>query len=56
MNSASGNNSGWLYISFDKDDIRKKVVRFSNAPGEMSGLLFGSRKFILKEKIFFIDE
>lgn len=33
LNSAVGNNKGWLNISFDQEDIRKKVIKFNNIPG-----------------------
>ena len=55
MNSASGNNKGWLKISFDEGDISRKVVRFNNAPGEMGGLVLGERTLCLKENMTFID-
>ena len=55
VNSASGNNKGWMKISFDEGDISRKVVRFNNAPGEMGGLVLGERTLCLKENMTFID-
>jgi hypothetical protein len=56
FNSAVGNNKGWVKVSFDKHDPAKKVVRFTNSPGEMSGLIFGKRTLSLIGSVFFLDE
>ena len=36
--------------------MHQNVVRFNHAPGEMGGLVLGSRTLCLKEAITFIDE
>ena len=56
LNSAVGNNKGWLNISFDQEDIRKKVIKFNNIPGQMTGMVIGSRKLNLKGVMYIIDE
>lgn len=55
FNSAVGNNKGWVRVSFS-DDIRREVVRFTNSPGEMGGLIFGKRTLCLKDSVYFIDD
>jgi hypothetical protein len=47
LNSATGNNKGWVKISFDSQDISKKVIKFTNAPGQMGGLIYGKRSLSL---------
>jgi hypothetical protein len=44
-----------MKVSFDKRDLSKKVVRFNNIPGEMSGMVIGKRKINLKGNFYFID-
>lgn len=56
FNSAVGNNRGWTKISFHPEDHSKQVVRFTNSPGEMGGLIFGKRTLKLTGSVYFIDE
>jgi hypothetical protein len=56
FNSAVGNNRGWVKVSFDPQDLQRQVVRFTNSPGEMGGLIFGKRTLSLIESVFFVDE
>ncbi len=56
FNSAIGNNRGWTRISFHPSDIQQQVVRFTNSPGEMGGLIFGKRTLKLTGSVYFIDE
>ena len=51
-----GNNKGWLKVSFNQTDISRDVVRFTNSPGEMGGLIFGKRTLCLKDSVYFIDD
>ena len=56
LNSACGSNEGYLNISFDDEDITKKVIRFSNGGGQISGLIYGPRVIIISGKSLFYDE
>ncbi len=51
LNSGEGVNEGFYTIHFDDGG---KVV-YQTAPGEVSGLVVGNRKFRFKGKTFIVD-
>lgn len=43
LNSARGSNDGITYISFDESNFKKKILKFTTPPGEVSGIMWGDR-------------
>jgi hypothetical protein len=42
-------------VSFDQNDIKKKRIRYTGPPGELSGVLYGDRKMCLIKTSYIVD-
>jgi hypothetical protein len=45
-----------MHISFDPHDIKKKLIKYTAPAGEVSGIMYGDRKFQFVKKSCFFDE
>lgn len=44
-----------MHVSFDPNDLKKKVIKYSAPAGEVSGIMYGDRKFSFVKKSCFFD-
>ena len=55
LNSAKGSNEGITHISFDPQNIKRDVVKFSVPPGEVGGVMWGDRTIKAADKTQYLD-
>ena len=56
LNSAKGSNEGVTYISFDENDMKKKMIKFNVPPGEVGGLMWGERTLRCVDRTQYLDQ